>query len=162
MPQEPIPAAFAAILRSDAVAALAAAFIVATSHADVFSWVAKTIGSFEPPRSNGGGRPPKRSNGHGGPRTDARTAKRDADDGALIEAMRSDPEGLIRDWAATICKSRTSCFSALHRLRAAGLAESVEGKWRLVEESAPREPPPRWVAPLKAKDRAAHVHLTAS
>ena len=45
--------------------------------------------------------------------------------------MRSNPEGLIKDWATTIHKSRTRCFSALHRLREAGLAESVEGRWRL-------------------------------
>ena len=125
------------------------------------------------PEPNSGGRlrsvakTPKRakSNGHRAPRGngyDPRRAKRNADDEALVAAMRSNPEGLIKDWATTIHKSRTSCFSALHRLREAGLAESVEGRWRLTEEPAPKVSTPRWVSPLKATDRAAHAHLTAS
>jgi hypothetical protein len=68
-------------------------------------------------------------------------AQRDRDDEALVDAMRANPEGSIGDWTLTVPKSRTSVVSALHRLRDAGLAESVESKWRLVEEPAPREPP---------------------
>jgi len=50
----------------------------------------------------------------------------------------------------------------LKRLRDAGKAESVEGKWRLTEEPAPREPPPRWTTPLRGTDLAATAHLTAA
>jgi hypothetical protein len=49
MPQEPISSAFAAILRSDAVAALAAAFIIATHHSDVLQWVARMTAGAEAP-----------------------------------------------------------------------------------------------------------------
>jgi hypothetical protein len=75
-----------------------------------------------------------------------RRASRDRDDQALIEAMRSNPEGLISDWATTIGKGRS------------GLAESVEGKWRLTEEPAPREPPPKRTAPLSAAAREHRAH----
>ena len=70
--------------------------------------------------------------------------------------MRDSPEGPIGAWAATVGKCRSSAVAALHRLRGAGLADSVEGKWRLTEEPVPREPPPKWVAPLSA---AAHAHV---
>jgi hypothetical protein len=74
--------------------------------------------------------------------------------------MRSGPDGAINDWATAIGKSRSSTVSALHRLRDAGLAESVEGEWRLTEEPAPREPAPRWTAPVRGTDRAQQHHLT--
>jgi hypothetical protein len=57
----------------------------------------------------------------------------------------------------TIGKSRSSDVSALKRLGAAGLAESLEGKWKLTEEPAPREVPPKWAAPLSGAHRA-HAH----
>jgi hypothetical protein len=59
-----------------------------------------------------------------------------------------------------IGKSRSSVVTALHRLQDAGLVESVDRKWRLVEETAPKEPPPKWVSPVRGNDRAAHSHLT--
>ena len=79
-----------------------------------------------------------------------RREARDADDKALLQAMRDAPEASIGDWAQAIGKSRTSTVSALKRLRDAGLAESVEGKWKLTEEPAPHEPAPQWIAPLSA------------
>jgi hypothetical protein len=69
--------------------------------------------------------------------------------------MKANPGGAINDWARAIHKSRTSCVSALHRLRDAGLAESAEGKWRLVESEAPRAP--RWVEPVSAGGRREHA-----
>jgi hypothetical protein len=86
---------------------------------------------------------------------DRRREARDRDDELLLEVMRKNPEGSIGDWATTIHKSRTSCVSALHRLRDAGLAESAEGKWRLVESEAPRAP--RWVEPVSALGRREHA-----
>ena len=71
--------------------------------------------------------------------------------------MRDSPEASIRDWAEAIGKSRSSVVTALHRLRDAGLADSSEGKWRLTEAPAPREPAPKWVAPLSA---ASHAHVS--
>jgi hypothetical protein len=48
----------------------------------------------------------------------------------------------------------------LHRLRDAGLAESVEGKWKLVAPEAPRETAAKWIEPLSAtagRERRAHA-----
>ena len=77
-------------------------------------------------------------------------SKRDQDDERLLEAMRRNTEATIGDLAKAVGKSRSSIVTALHRLREAGLAQSAEGKWRLTEEPAPREPAPKWTAPLSA------------
>ena len=75
--------------------------------------------------------------------------------------MRDSPGGSIGDWVATIGKGRSSTVSALGRLRDAGLAESVEGKWRLTElEAPPPKETPKWTSPVRGSDRAAHPHLT--
>ena len=152
----PLPEALAATLKADATAALAALMVIAGAHRELFDWASKAICGGDAPklraRPDGGGRvtgagkTPKRvrPNGHREPSGDARLAKRDADDRALVAAMRADPEGSINDWAAAIRKSRTSCFSALHRLRDAGLVASVGRKWRAVEPEAKLAmPPPR-------------------
>ena len=68
--------------------------------------------------------------------------------------MRRNTEASIGDLSTAVDKSRTSIVSALHRLRNAGLAESIEGKWKLTEELAPRAPPAKWTAPLSASQRA--------
>ena len=149
---------------------MAALLLISTSHRGLFDWFSRRVCSdaLTEPQPNGAVRGHK-ANGrhHRKPRANAtdpypsrRIAKREADDEALLAALRSNPEGSIGDWATMIHKSRTSCVSALHRLRDAGLAESVEGKWRLVvEEPAPREPPPRWTAPLSAtREARTHVH----
>ena len=71
-------------------------------------------------------KPPKRAAYH-----QRRRAARDADDQALLQIMRDSPGASIADWAEAIGKGRSSVVSALKRPRAAGLAESFEGKWRL-------------------------------
>ena len=168
----PIPLAdsIAAAL-SDRTTALAAAFIIGTRHADVLTWVAKTVCGDEPsrvepqPARPNGGRvrhATKRSgsNGHRKPRAaDRRIAKRDADDTALIAAMKSNPDGTIGEWSATVGKSKGSITTALHRLRDAGLAESRDGSWKLVEQSAPREPPEKWVRAIGATEKAVERHF---
>lgn len=88
-----------------------------------------------------------------------RLTKRDRDDKALIEAMKVDPAGTIAAWAGVIHKSKGSVATALRRLKDAGLTESSEGHWRLVEKSEPKEPPPRWTKPVHGNDRAAYSHL---
>jgi hypothetical protein len=168
----PLPDALSSILRSDSTAALAALMVIANAHREIFAWTARMI-SAEPPA-------PSKPNGDDAPRREtlppkaklprpARTPKGNAayharrreargrDDQALLETMRSNPEGSIGDWASTVGKGRSSIVSALKRLRAADLVESVEGKWKRTEEPASREPPPKWTAPLSGTHRA-HAH----
>jgi hypothetical protein len=75
--------------------------------------------------------------------------------------MRDSPVDSIGDWMSTVGKSRSSIVSALKRLRDAGLAESVEGKWKPTEEpDTPAKTREKWATPLSGSDRAAHHHLT--
>ena len=170
----PLPDTVSILLRSSPTAAMAALLLISTSHRGLLDWFSRTVCAEPGPKSEPAPAPPRRKarasarcgNGHrqsrkngDDPYLSGRRAQRDRDDEALLAALRSNPEGSIADWATTIGKSRTSCVSALHRLRDAGLAESVEGKWRLIEEPAPREPPPRWTAPLSAtREARTHVH----
>jgi hypothetical protein len=66
--------------------------------------------------------------------------------------MKANPGASIGELATAIGKSRTSTVTALHRLREAGLAESVDRVWSLVEPIGPK-PTPKWVAPLGAQRR---------
>jgi DNA-binding transcriptional ArsR family regulator len=164
MPSPPLSEAFAATLRSDSVAALAAAFIIGTHHVDVLRRVVRTLaGTERSPKlhegGNGAKRPAAVRKGRSG--VDRRLAKRDKSDEKLLEAMRLSPNASIGDLALAIGKSKSSVVTALHRLQDAGLVESVDRKWRLVEESAPKEPPARWTKPLSGAERAHQVHLTA-
>jgi hypothetical protein len=150
---------FASILQTDKAVALAAAVLIGTHHGDVLQWVWDMLGPHEPEPRRRRKRRKTRANSASGkdPYLDRRRAQRDADDQALVEAMRDAPTATIGDWSEAISKSRTSTVSALHRLRDAGRAKSVEGKWRLIEEPPPREPPAKWTAPLSASQRA-HAH----
>jgi hypothetical protein len=172
MPQVPLPEALTAVLQLDRTAALAAAFVIGTHHADVLQWVASMIGDGPtappPPKANGAARRGRKGNGHRKPRRNGddpylsrRRAQREADDQALVEAMKVNAAGPIAAWAERIEKSRTSCISGLHRLRAAGVAENSDGVWSLVEASAPREPASKWVAPLSAAAREQRAHAVA-
>ena len=127
----------------DPTTALAVAVVIASLHPEVLQWV---VGFATPPAEPVW----RRSGGHRKPRNNARLAKREIDDQALVKAMRSNSEGSINDWATTISKSQTSCVSALQRLRDAGLAESLEGKWKLDGPEAPRETAAKWIEPLSA------------
>jgi hypothetical protein len=84
-----------------------------------------------------------------------RRSQRDADDSALLAAMKASPGATIGDWSEAIHKSRTSTIAGLKRLRDRNLASNEDGVWALVEE--PREPPAKWTAPLSASQRA-HAH----
>jgi hypothetical protein len=156
---DPLSADFAATLRSDPVAALAAAFIIETHHPNVLHWVARAVQPVAPKRR----RRKRKANGvhkltaSADAYLERRRRKRDRDDEALVEQMRTNPEGSIGDWATVVGKSRTSIVSTLHRLRAAGMAESVEGRWRLTEAPAPRVAPPRWVEPVSVASRREHA-----
>jgi hypothetical protein len=154
---EPLSAEFATLLKFDPVAALAAAVIIGTHHAHVLHWVARTISAPKPRRAargrkaNGGHKPASAD-----PYLDRRRAQRDRDDEALLAAIKDAPGATISDWAEAIGKSRTSTVTALGRLRDAGLAESVEGKW---QAKAPRAS--RWVAPVSAAAREHGAHASA-
>jgi hypothetical protein len=171
-----LPESLASILETDRAVALAAAVHIGRHHADVLAWVWGMVGAgvAEPrkprrPRkpharkTNGVDRQPpsgKADSGFGAYHA-RRRAARDQADKALVEAMKAAPEGSIKDWASAISRSAGSVATALHRLRDADRAESVEGRWRLVEEPAPKATR-RWVEPVKATDRASHAHLHAS
>jgi hypothetical protein len=66
--------------------------------------------------------------------------------------MKANPGASIGELATAIGKSRTSTVTALHRLREADRAESVDRVWSLVEPTEPK-PTPKWVAPLGAQRR---------
>jgi hypothetical protein len=78
----------------------------------------------------------------------------------LAEAMKANPDAQIATLAAEIGKSRTSTVSALCRLREAGLAESVDRVWTLVE-SPPSKEGPRWIdaAPISATRRRRAIEV---
>jgi hypothetical protein len=141
----------------DPTTALAAAFVIAKWHPEHIAFVSRTMAG-PPPCETAPRRRTKRAKTNGAHRKDeARLSKRDRTDEALTAEMRSNSDGSIADWAMTIRVSRTTCVSALHRLRDAGLAQSAEGKWRLTEEPAPRDPPQLWVKPPSAVREHAHA-----
>ena len=147
--------------------------VIAAAHAELFAWAARFVCADDapadaskspaPPKRKGTGAEPHRRRLKPAPRkpsnsVDAylalRREARDRDDENLLAAMRETPDGPIGDWAEAIGKSRSSVVTALHRLRDAGLADSVEGKW--TEDPAPRVAAPKWVGPLSA---AAQAHV---
>jgi hypothetical protein len=164
----PLPDQVSILLRSSPTAAMAALVLISTSHRGLLDWFARTVCGEEPasepqprPKLSGAARRrARKSNGNGNgaykPRDgDSRLPARDEADKRLLEAMRKNPDGVINDWVMVVGKSRTSVVAGLHRLRAAGLAKSDEGKWALTEDPPPREPPAKWISPVSA--RAQHA-----
>jgi hypothetical protein len=149
----------------DPTTALAALMVIAETHRDLFVWAFRTTCEPSPEpllrrrrRKANGGHKLANADPHRKPRGgDRRLAKRETDDQALVEAMRRNTEATIGELATVVGKSRTSIVSALHRLRAAGRAQPVDGKWRLTEEPPPREPAPRWVKPPSAVHERVHA-----
>ena len=160
----PLPDTVSTLLRSSPTAAIAALLLISTSHRGLLDWFSRTVAPEPQPgrqKPNGAARKAKgrlKPRNGDDPYVSRRREARDRSDEALLAAMRSNSDGSIGDWAQAIHKSRTSTVSALHRLRDAGLAESAEGRWKLVEESAPREPPAKWIAPLSAAAREQRAH----
>jgi hypothetical protein len=81
---------FASILQTNKAVALAAAVVIGTHHGDVLQWVWDMLGPHEPRRRRK--RRKTKANGASGkdPYLDRRRAQRDADDQALVEAIRAD------------------------------------------------------------------------
>ena len=149
--------------------------VIANAHKEVWAWAARMIGvepvvvAEPPPKPSGHGRsarakPPARRKraSNGRERADPRLAQRDRNDEALLAVMKSAPDASIGAWAQSIGRSRSSTVAALHRLRDADRVESSDGRWRLVEEPVPREPPPKWTKAVSANDKAVYAHLTAA
>ena len=184
MPQPPLSDAMVATLRTDPCAALAAIMVVASAHAELMAWAQRTLSPpavpHETPGANsanearlegrrlklspddGSGLKPRKVaklNGGHAAYHDRLRAKRDTDDERLIEAMKQAPEASVREWGRAIGKCRTATVQALHRLRDAGLIESEEGAWALVEASTNAQPQPaapRWLEPLSGARVAKH------
>jgi hypothetical protein len=156
----PLPDQVSVLLRSSSTAALAALMLISTSHRGLLDWFSCTVAP-EPqpqakPKANGAarrGRKPGVSDAY----LERRRSQRDADDLALLAAMKASPGATIGDWSEAIHKSRTSTSAGLKRLRDRNLASNEDGVWALVEPEAPREPPAKWIAPLSASQRA-HAH----
>jgi hypothetical protein len=139
---DPLPDPVIATLRSNETAALAAMLIIGGSFPDILAFAARVV---EPPQKPSvATRPRKR-----GPRR----GEREQDDEKLVAAMKANPGGSIGALAEAIGKSRTSTVNALHRLRDAGHAESLDGVWTLTEPPAPKETK-RWIEPVGASRRA--------
>jgi hypothetical protein len=145
---DPLSEDFAAILRSDSTAALAALLVITDAHRDLTIWVSRTVFGAAHKRN-------RRRNGDGR-KDDRRLSRRD--DGALVEAMRDTPTASIGELAEAIGKSRTSTVSALQRLRTVGLAVSDGKTWRLTEEPPPRPPVERWLHPPVVRKHSTAIH----
>ena len=164
----PLPDSVASALR-DPTSALAALMVIANAHRDLWAWASKAICSAgaepEAPRrraarrscrANGAGHRQPRNKGDD-PYLGRRLAKREADDQALVAAMKANPAGPIAAWAESIHKSRTSTVAGLGRLRAAGLAENSDKVWSLVETREPQSPPAKWIEPLGVRSHREHA-----
>jgi hypothetical protein len=148
----PLPDSTVSILRTNETAALAAAMIIAGSFPGILDFAAGVAGAAHKvavpdapkPQRAGRGRP-KRGNGH------VRETPDQCDE-RLIAAMRANPCASIGKLANAIGKSRTTTVTALHRLRDADLAQSLDRVWSLVEPTEPK-PTPKWVDPVSAQRR---------
>jgi hypothetical protein len=170
----PLPDTVSVLLRTSATAAMGALLLISVSHRELFAWAVRMIGSDEPSakaeaKPNGAGRATRARKARPPiarkPATaynDRRRSDRDEADARLLKEMKTSPGATIAEWAIAIGRSKTATNAALRRLRDADRAESVEGKWRLTEEPAPREPAPKWVSPVRGADRSASRHLTAA
>jgi hypothetical protein len=158
-----LPDSTISILQSSETAALAGALIIAAAFPQVLDFAARVVagprGSIERPTpaspKRGRGRPQRarRSNGHD------RRESPDQIDARLLEAMKANPGAQIATLAEAIGKSKTTTVTSLNRLRDAGLADSVDRVWQLTEPDPPppRDPPPRWTAPLSGTARRRNV-----
>jgi hypothetical protein len=160
----PLPGQVSVLLRSSPTAAMAALLLISTSHRGLLDWFSRTVcgdapasephpkpNGRRPRRANGGGRKPGVSDAY----LELRRSRRDADDSALLAAMKASPGATIGDWSEAIHKSRTSTIAGLKRLRDRNLASNEDGVWALVEPEAPRAP--RWVEPVSAVGRREHA-----
>ena len=168
----PISDALSSALRSDSTVALAALMVIASAHRDLLAWAARLVGAepaakIEPsriapgvaastmalagPRRRNGAAPTSPTTSDGAMRATA-TTRRSFRRCAIRPRDRS-AIGRRRSARAAHRPSRRSSACEI-----AGLAESVQGKWRLNEPVAPLTPPPKWVAPLiAAREQRAHA-----
>jgi hypothetical protein len=95
-----------------------------------------------------------KSNGHG--HVDPRLAARDVADEKLLAAIAKTP-GLSRaEMCNRISRSPNTVKSTLQRLRDAGHIErDDDGAWKLVDQTEPAKPVPKWVKPLSVRSAPA-------
>jgi hypothetical protein len=138
---DPLPDSVIAVLRSDETAALTAMLIVGGAFPEILAFAARIVEPQQKPSVTRRPRKPRRSRRHG---------EREQDDEKLVAAMKASPGATIGALAEAIGKSRTSTVTALHRLRDADRAESLNGVWWLTEPTAPKETA-RWTEPVSAQ-----------
>jgi hypothetical protein len=153
----------------DPTIALAALMVISASNRNLLEWAAKTVGAVAPepqPQAKPKARRVRKANGGRKPGVrdvylERRRSQRDADDEALLAAMKASPGATIGDWSEAIHKSRTSTIAGLKRLRDRNLASNEDGVWALVEPEAPREPAAKWISPVSAAQAREHrAHAT--
>jgi hypothetical protein len=143
---DPLPDSVIATLRSDETAALAAILIIGGAFPDVLAFAAKIVEPHQKPSVTKSRKP-------GNGRRGRRRGEGDRNDERLVAAMKANPNATIGALAEAIGKSRTSTVTALHRLRDADRAESLDRVWSLVEPPTPKETA-RWIEPVAASRRA--------
>jgi hypothetical protein len=148
-----LPDSTISILQSSETAALAGALIIAAAFPQVLDFAARVVAGPRRPTE-----PPKRARGRhkrlhrGNGRVHERETP-DQIDARLLEAMKASPGAQIANLAEAIGKSKTTTVTSLNRLRDAGLADSIDRVWTLTDLPPPRDPPPRWTAPLSGTAR---------
>ena len=115
----PLPDTVSILLRSSPTAAMTALLLISTSHRGLLDWFSRTVCAEPgpapaPPRRKarasarcGNGYRQPRANGED-PYLSRRIAKREADDQALVEAMRRNTEATIGELSTAVGKSRSS------------------------------------------------------
>jgi hypothetical protein len=169
---DPLSSNVVAQLRSDPMAALAAALILAGSFPDLVSWAMKAFGGKEGAKTNG----ELKINGADG--TSVHAAKRFSNaprakggrnpresaarhDQALLALMQANPDATVTEIIRLSGRPRNSAVLSLERLEKAGLVEHASrGKWVAVDPDLLEAPAPRpagWIAPLSGAVKARHA-----
>jgi hypothetical protein len=137
---DPLSAAVVTSLGTNETAALAVAMIIAGSFPEIPAFAARVIEGPQRPSEREAAKPPKRARSR--PRRGNGRSRRetlDQIDDRLLAAMKANPDARISTLAEAIGKSRTAAISALNGLRTAGLVDSADRLWTLIEQ---REAPP--------------------
>jgi hypothetical protein len=174
---DPLPPNIVAQLKTDPMAALAAALILAGSFPDLVSWAMRAFGGKDCAKTNGelkadgagggngvarsdgarkGARPPEhRAKGHHNPREAA--AEHDQ---ALLALMQANPDASVSKLIRMSGRPRNSAVLSLERLEKAGFVEhAARGKWAVVDPNSLEAPAPKpgWLEPLSANRVAKHT-----
>jgi hypothetical protein len=146
---DPLPSDVVVRLRSDPIAALAAALILASSFPDLVSWAVRAFGGNESCRAANGelkAAAPRASAVSNVASTRHFSAARH--DQALLALMRANPGASVTEIIRINRRPRNSTMASLERLERAGLVEHEgRGKWIAVEALARNQPASAGSAP---------------